>query len=154
MRKLLVAALMIGVIVFAACGGGDGDDDVQLPPGDEGEIQQLIMDFVKAKVDADQDALVATYSTQCAERVAQANLIISRWSRFREDVGLKVIGFDFDQLEADFATGTPKAQLIIEGLEPSDASTLPVQVVKEDGAWKISTCGYNLPASAIPVDFQ
>jgi hypothetical protein len=152
MRGALFAGLVLGALVLAACGGGG--DDVDLPPGDAGAIQQLFIDFVKAKDSADEEGLAATFSVQCTGRDENARQIISNWDRFREDIDIKVLSVDFAQLEAAFAVATPKAQLDVEGLDPQDASTFEAELVKEDGAWKLATCSYNIPGSTQPVEFQ
>lgn len=154
MRRVLIAAVLLIAAGFAASCGGGGGDGVKLPPGDEGAIQKLFMDFVKAKDRGDSDALAQMYSSQCADRETDAKRIVNHFRTFAGDIDIKIRGVEFDQLQADFAVATPKADLDVKGLEPQEAATTSTELVREDGVWKISTCGYNIPSLDQPVDFS
>jgi hypothetical protein len=145
---LLLTLLIAGVLIAAACGGG-GNDEPDLPPGDEGEIQRVLLDYVKAREDRDAEALAALFSSACETRDSDAQQIITRWEPFRENFTVQIDSLDIESLEADHAVVTPVGLLLVSGDQSSPLTSLPVEMTKEEGVWKIATCGFIVPSTTI-----
>jgi hypothetical protein len=44
--------------------------------------------------------------------------------------------------------------LIVSGKDAGPFASMVAELVKEDGAWKLTTCNYSVPSLQDPIDFQ
>lgn len=150
MKLVFIAGLLAGVVLFAACGGSS----TKLPPGDEGEIQQLLLDFVKYKEAGNDKDLAALFSSTCEDPSLHARKIIFGWRSFTDTAKIKIESLDVKELTADHAVVLPIGELRVENEQPAAISTSDATLAKEDGVWKLDACEYDMPSLPVPIGLE
>lgn len=145
-------ALVAAVFALSACGGDSGGDKRPTPASDEEAILRVFQDYADFRADGDSTKLATLFSsTTCTNRENEAKAIISRWEIYKEDFSVRVDSVTVTTMETDHATVDPVGALI-QGDQPLELASEPVEMQKEAGVWKIATCGLILPnvAAGLP----
>jgi len=158
MRAALISAIMTSIVLFAACGGGDGGDSQAppaLPTGEPGEITQVLRDFADLIEDGTAEQLAALFSAQCEDQQTMSQGMITQWALFKDAFEVQVDGVEVQDLQAESATVRAQGKLILEVEDTTEVlASPPISMVKEGGAWKIATCALALPGLDNPITFE
>lgn len=142
----IVAVLALS-FALTACGGSSGGKERPTPASDEEAILFVLQDYAQLRADGDSSKLAELFSPgHCPSRVNQAKSIITNWDLVSEDFSLRVDSVTVETMEADHAMVLPLGALLEQGNETSGGiASQPIEMWREEGAWKIGTCGLVLP---------
>jgi hypothetical protein len=142
----LTAALFALTLVMSACGGDGGGDKRPTPANDEEAILQALQDYAEFRADEDEDKLAELFSSgTCPNRENDSKAVISRWDLYRESFSVRVDSVTVLTMETDLATVDPVGAMIQRDQPPLELASGPVEMQRENGVWKIATCGLILP---------
>ena len=136
----VMAVLVVGAVVFVACGGG-GDNGART--ADEQAIERVVRSFIAAFEAKDVETMAGLFAQRCGDMRDDLRSVLQQYEDAQVEFEFDVERVAVRDLDGNSAQAAPFGSVTVNGAEqPLGGEEDFVEMVKEAGGWKLADCAF------------